>query len=139
MATHQAHEVRSSMSALANGQAIGFSIAMPPPLAKTAAQGSPAPDAKANQDQLRTLREIQDENLRLKSDDYTKGPIATSSVLAGSSMTTTTPRTAPDGVRIGLAAELGGDDALSFRAEYEGEMRAQYQSHTGVVKALWGF
>ncbi len=71
--------------------------------------------------------------------DYTSGPIATSAALGGQAITTSVPRTEADGVKIGLAASLSGDDAMSLRAEYEGELRAQYQSHTGLVKAIWGF
>lgn len=71
--------------------------------------------------------------------DYTSSPIATSGVMGGSAFTVNTPRTAADGARIGFAAELAGDDALSLRAEYEGELRTQYQSHTGLIKAMWGF
>lgn len=71
--------------------------------------------------------------------DYTKSPIATSGLMGGQAFAVTAPRTEPDGVRIGLAATLAGDESLSFHAEYEGELRAQYQSHTGLVKALWGF
>lgn len=71
--------------------------------------------------------------------DYTKGAIATSGLLAGAAFTTTTSRPAADGARIGLAVNLSSDDNLSFRAEYEGEVRHEYQSHTGMIKAIWGF
>ena len=71
--------------------------------------------------------------------DYTNGPIATSGVIGGTAFAVTTPRTEADGVRVGLAASINGDDALSLRAEYEGELRAHYQSHTGIVKAIYGF
>lgn len=71
--------------------------------------------------------------------DYTNSPIATSGVMGGSAFAVNAPRTAADGARIGFAAELAGDEALSLRAEYEGELRTQYQSHTGLIKAMWGF
>ena len=51
----------------------------------------------------------------------------------------TTPRIAADGARIGVAATLVKSDRLSFRAEYDGERRAGYQSHTGLLKVLWQF
>jgi uncharacterized protein with beta-barrel porin domain len=51
----------------------------------------------------------------------------------------TTPRIAADGARLGVAANLVRSDSLSFRAEYDGELRAGYQSHTGVLKVLWQF
>lgn len=71
--------------------------------------------------------------------DYTRAPIATSGLIGGETFATTTTRIAPDGVQWGLAATLNSDDALSFRAEYQGEARTKYQSHTAMVKAVWGF
>lgn len=71
--------------------------------------------------------------------DYTDGPIASSGIMGGQAFAVSVPRTEADGVRIGLAAGFNGEGDVSFRAEYEGELRAQYQSHTGLVKAIWGF
>ncbi|WP_146002807.1 autotransporter outer membrane beta-barrel domain-containing protein [Telmatospirillum siberiense] len=71
--------------------------------------------------------------------DYRQSGLATTGTLAGAAFTTSTPRTSPDGAQIGVAATLEGTDALSFRAEYSGDLRADYQSHTGVIKVLWGF
>ncbi len=71
--------------------------------------------------------------------DYTSGPIATSGIMGGQAFSVSTPRTEPNGVRVGLAATLGTDGDLSFRAEYESELRPQYQSHTALLKTLWGF
>lgn len=71
--------------------------------------------------------------------DYLNGPIASSGVLAGQVFTANNPRTAADGARLtaGAVLETAGD--VSFRAEYDGEARADYQSHTGLVKITWGF
>jgi hypothetical protein len=38
-----------------------------------------------------------------------------------------------------LAATLESSDTLTLMAEYEGELRPNYQSHTGMLKATWGF
>ncbi len=71
--------------------------------------------------------------------DYTQGAVPTSGLLAGTSYIVSSPRTSPDGIQVGLAATLNSSDDLSFRAEYEGEARAKFQSHTGMLKAVWGF
>lgn len=71
--------------------------------------------------------------------DYTHGPIATSGLIGGESFAVSVPRSSANGARIGLAASLSGNDSVSFRFDYEGELRARYQSHTGLVKAIWGF
>ncbi len=49
----------------------------------------------------------------------------------------TTPRIATDGAELDLAATLLHSDRLSFRAEYDADLRAGYQSHTGLIKPLW--
>ncbi|MDY0241413.1 MAG: autotransporter domain-containing protein [Rhodospirillaceae bacterium] len=71
--------------------------------------------------------------------DYTRGPIATSGLIGGESFAVSVPRSSANGARIGLAASLSGNDSVSFRFDYEGELRTRYQSHTGLVKAVWGF
>ena len=71
--------------------------------------------------------------------DYLHGPIATSGVMGGEAFAVATPRIAADGARISVAATLVKSDRLSFRAEYDGELRAGYQSHTGLLKVLWQF
>jgi len=71
--------------------------------------------------------------------DYTRGPIATSGLMGGQLFTTSTARPSPDGARINLAVTLDQEDDFSFRAEYEGEVRPDYQSHTGLAKATWAF
>jgi outer membrane autotransporter protein len=71
--------------------------------------------------------------------DYVRGPIATSGVMGGEAFAVTTPRIAADGARINVAVTLMKSDSLSFRAEYDGELRDGYQGHTGVFKLRWQF
>lgn len=73
--------------------------------------------------------------------DYTQGNISTFGLSPGDTQPQaySTPRTVADGVRLGAAAALNGSDALSFRAEYESELRRKYQSHAGIIKVIWGF
>jgi outer membrane autotransporter protein len=70
--------------------------------------------------------------------DYIQGAVPTTVVDTGV-VANTSPSTAADGVRLGLATTLESKGDLSFRAEYEGELRHQYQSHTGIIKVIWGF
>lgn len=71
--------------------------------------------------------------------DYTDAAIPTSGVMGGQAFAVTTPRIAADGARIGVAATLVRSDELSFRVEYDGELRDGYQSHIGLLKAVWQF
>jgi outer membrane autotransporter protein len=71
--------------------------------------------------------------------ELNNSPIPTNSTLGGVNFTTTTPRAAPDGLQTTLAFTLQKTDRLSFRAEYDGDLRSDYQSHTGLIKAEWNF
>ncbi len=75
--------------------------------------------------------------------DLTHGDIGTTATLGGVSFATATPRAAQDGAELTLATTLasipGQSDALSLRAEYDGDLRVGYQSHTGVLKFSWDF
>ncbi|HZC17771.1 MAG TPA: autotransporter outer membrane beta-barrel domain-containing protein, partial [Caulobacteraceae bacterium] len=71
--------------------------------------------------------------------DYTHGPIATSGVIGGETFAVSIPRIAADGARLRAGATLESSDRLSFRLEYDGELRSGYQSHTGLFKLLWKF
>lgn len=71
--------------------------------------------------------------------DYTHDAIATSGVIGGETFAVAVPRGAADGARIGTAATLKRNERLSFGAEYNGELRAGYRSHTGAIKARWQF
>ena len=67
--------------------------------------------------------------------DYISAPIATTGTLAGAAFTTTTKRMATDGLRAGAAVTLAQSDRLSFRAEYAGDVRSNYASHAGLLRA----
>ncbi|MEA1648433.1 hypothetical protein UAJ10_05335 [Nitrospirillum sp. BR 11164] len=71
--------------------------------------------------------------------DYLNGPIATTSVLAGTSFVSSTGRTAADGLGIGVGATLDQGDGFKLRLEYSGELRRDYQSHAGVLHATFDF
>ncbi|MFD2234322.1 autotransporter outer membrane beta-barrel domain-containing protein [Phaeospirillum tilakii] len=71
--------------------------------------------------------------------DYLQGPIATSGLMGGEGFTSTVARTAADGARLNLSATLEQSDDLTLKADYSGEARPNYQSHTGLLKATWGF
>jgi uncharacterized protein with beta-barrel porin domain len=71
--------------------------------------------------------------------DYLNGPVTTTSALGGVSFASTTGRVSADGVAIGLGATLAKGDGISLRLEYSGELRSDYQSHSGVLRANWAF
>ncbi|MDE1150411.1 MAG: hypothetical protein PW843_28010 [Azospirillaceae bacterium] len=71
--------------------------------------------------------------------DYLSGPVSTTGVLGGVSFASTTGRVSADGVAIGLGATLAKGDNLSLRLEYTGDLRSDYQSHAGVLRASWNF
>ncbi len=71
--------------------------------------------------------------------DYRQAAITNSGSIDGAAFTTTTPRLKSDGAQIGLAFTLDTSDDLSIRAEYNGEFRENYQSHSGLVKLMRGF
>ena len=71
--------------------------------------------------------------------DYTHGAIPVSGSLGGQAFVTTTPRISANGARIDIAATLMRSAQLSIRAEYDGDLRSGYQSHTGIIKASWNF
>lgn len=71
--------------------------------------------------------------------DYRSGAVTTSGTLDGAAFAAATPRLSPDGAQIGLAATVDAADNVSVQAEYSGELRPDYQSHTGMVKVFWGF
>lgn len=58
--------------------------------------------------------------------DLAHGPIATPAQLGGVSFTTETPRAAQDGAQVTLAATLRQGDSVALRAEYDGDLRADY-------------
>ncbi|WP_044562172.1 autotransporter domain-containing protein [Azospirillum sp. B4] len=71
--------------------------------------------------------------------DYLNGPVATTGVLAGTSFVSSTGRTAADGLAIGVGVTLDKSDTFRLRLEYSGELRRDYQSHAGVLRATFDF
>ncbi len=71
--------------------------------------------------------------------DYVQGGIATTGMLAGTAFFSRSPRVAPDGARLNVGATLAHINGVQFRAGYEGDLRSNYQSHTGLVRATLSF
>ena len=71
--------------------------------------------------------------------DYTQGVMTTSGDMAGAAFSSSSARPSSDGVRLNLAMGMEGVEDMNLRVEYEGEIRHDYESHTGLVKASWGF
>jgi uncharacterized protein with beta-barrel porin domain len=71
--------------------------------------------------------------------DLANGAIATPAQLGGVSFTTATPRAAQDGAQVTLAATLKEGNSVAVRAEYDGDIRSDYTSHSGLVKVEWNF
>lgn len=71
--------------------------------------------------------------------DYNSGPIASSGIMGGSFFSSTVARPSADGARLNLATTLEKSDDISLRFEYEGEVRHDYQSHTGMIKVTGSF
>lgn len=71
--------------------------------------------------------------------DLLHGPITTPVLMAGVGFSTETPREAADGAQVTMAATLQKSDHLSLRAEYDGNIRSNYSSHTALLKAQWDF
>jgi hypothetical protein len=40
---------------------------------------------------------------------------------------------------VSVAATLKQDNNIALRAEYDGDLRSDYASHTGLVKVAWSF
>jgi outer membrane autotransporter protein len=71
--------------------------------------------------------------------DLLQGPISTPALLGGVSFTTETPRETPNGALVVVAATLQRSDNFSVHAEYDGDIRSDYASHAGLIKAEWNF
>ena len=70
---------------------------------------------------------------------YNNGPVAISGLLAGVAFASSSARPSPDGALIGagLVLQKGGRVRVGF--EYQGDLRRDFQSHTGSVKLTWKF
>ena len=71
--------------------------------------------------------------------DLLRGPITTDATLAGVGFATTTARVSQNGAQIGFSTMLQEDDDLSISAEYDGDLRQGYSSHSGQIKVKWDF
>ncbi|MBB6252931.1 autotransporter outer membrane beta-barrel domain-containing protein, partial [Nitrospirillum iridis] len=71
--------------------------------------------------------------------DYLNGPIATTGNLAGVAFASTTGRPNADGLGLALGATVEQSDGFKLRLEYNGELRRDYQGHSGVLRASWDF
>lgn len=71
--------------------------------------------------------------------EYIQGDTTASGTSDGTAFYTTAERPAADGVRLNLGMALESSDDMTLSAEYEGELHSDYQSHTGIVKATFGF
>jgi outer membrane autotransporter protein len=71
--------------------------------------------------------------------DYTDGPIPLTANLAGIVFTSTTARPAADGAVIGATLDLKRTDNFDLTIEYDGEIRKDFQSHTGLIKGTFKF
>ncbi len=65
--------------------------------------------------------------------DYAHAPIAVSASMGGAAFVSKTERPAANGARLDMGTTLERDDGLSISLEYQGEVRSDYQSHTGLL------
>ena len=71
--------------------------------------------------------------------DYAGGAVSTSGVMGGASYTSTSNRVSQDGITLNAASGLDAGNNIGLRAEYDGEIRHDYQSHSAVIKVTIGF
>lgn len=71
--------------------------------------------------------------------DYNRTPLTTNSTLAGVSYSVETARLPTNGALIAVGATLQQSDDVSLRAEYDGDIRSGYSSHTGLLKIRQAF
>jgi len=71
--------------------------------------------------------------------DYTSGPIPITGTLAGVTFASATARPAADGAAIGAGLVLKRGRQWKFEIEYQGDLRSNFQSHTGAIKATLKF
>ncbi len=65
--------------------------------------------------------------------DYAHAPIAVSATMGGVGFVSKTERPAANGARLDLGTTLERDDGIALNLEYQGELRSDYQSHTGLL------
>jgi uncharacterized protein with beta-barrel porin domain len=71
--------------------------------------------------------------------DYTHGPIPVTGVLGGVAFTSNSGRVSQDGASVSVNFTLKRSDSFELGLEYDGELRNDFQSHTGLIKALFKF
>ena len=71
--------------------------------------------------------------------DYTDGPIPITSTLGGVAFTSATARPSADGASVGVDLTFVRGDRVRLGLEYQGDLRGDFQSHTGAVKVSWKF
>ncbi len=71
--------------------------------------------------------------------DYTQGLFPTSGIFGDQPFTVGTARPAHDGALITYGVTLNRDDNMSIRIEGRSDVRSDYQSHSGIVKVIFGF
>lgn len=65
---------------------------------------------------------------------YANAPVAILASMGGVDFVTKSARLAADGARLGLGASLEMPDGLAVRLEYDGDYRADYRSHAGLLR-----
>jgi outer membrane autotransporter protein len=71
--------------------------------------------------------------------DYTSGPIAITGTLAGVTFASASARPAADAAAIGAGLTLQRSGQWKIGVEYQGDIRKDFQSHTGALKATFNF
>lgn len=71
--------------------------------------------------------------------NYVNGPIPLTAVLGGITFTSSSARQARDGALVGAGLSFMRTDWIRIGAQYDGEFRSAFQSHTGTVKLTINF
>ena len=71
--------------------------------------------------------------------DFSNGKLLTQGLMGGVPFSVGNSRIAADGARVNLAATLRHTDRITFRAEYEGDIRSNYNAHAGLLRVSYGF
>lgn len=70
---------------------------------------------------------------------YDNGPVAVYSTLAGVTFASLAARPAADGALVGASLAFRSRGRLSMGFEYSGDLRRDFQAHTGAVRVRWRF
>ena len=73
------------------------------------------------------------------SHTYDNGPIAITGTLAGVTFASASARPAADAAAIGAGLTLQRSGQWKIGVEYQGDIRKDFQSHTGALKATFNF